>query len=246
MGRHGGGSSSGGSHGHSSSSSSSHSSSSGGGSSVRTSTSTPFYGCYNRSYYDRRGHYHTFYTSDRNYGTRSGWSFGIIFALLFITIHMLIMISGFGGTAIDFGGKVKGDSSRIQIVDNTNMLTEQEEKEVNNLFEKIYKKSGMPVALYTTDYEWKNNYIDMVEVYSEVIYYKTFKDENSMIIVFSSEKVGEFLDYLLEHQDSVAFKKLKQLQLFEITTLSAKDNFSFIEKAKIKEILDSSAKQVTF
>ena len=58
--------------------------------------------------------------------------------------------------------------------------------------------------------------------------------------------VGEFLDYLLEHQDSVAFKKLKQLQLFEITTLSAKDNFSFIEKAKIKEILDSSTKQVTF
>ena len=56
MGRHGGGSSSGGSHGHSSSSSSFHSSSSGGGRSVRTSTSTPFYGCYNRSYYDRRGH----------------------------------------------------------------------------------------------------------------------------------------------------------------------------------------------
>ena len=194
MGRYGGGSSSGGSHGHSSSSSSSHSSSSGGGSSVRTSTSTPFYGCYNRSYYDRRGHYHTFYTSDRYYGTRSGWSFGIIFALLFITIHMFIMIGSFGMTAIEFGGKVKGDSSRIQIVDNTNMLTEQEENKVSQLFEKVYDKSGMPVALYTTDYEWKNNYIDM-EVYSEVIYYKTFKDENSMVIVFSSEKVGDYLDY---------------------------------------------------
>lgn len=194
MGRYGGGSSSGGSHGHSSSSSSSHSSSSGGGSSVRTSTSTPFYGCYNRSYYDRRGHYHTFYTSDRYYGTRSGWSFGIIFALLFITIHMFIMIGSFGMTAIEFGGKIKGDSSKIQIVDNTNMLTEQEENKVSQLFEKVYDKSGMPVVLYTTDYEWKNNYIDM-EVYSEVIYYKTFKDENSMVIVFSSEKVGDYLDY---------------------------------------------------
>lgn len=194
MGRYGGGSSSGGSHGHSSSSSSSHSSSSGGGSSVRTSTSTPFYGCYNRSYYDRRGHYHTFYTSDRYYGTRSGWSFGIIFALLFITIHMLIMIGSFGMTAIDFGGKVKGDSSKIQIVDNTNMLTEQEENKVSQLFEKVYDKSGMPVVLYTTDYEWKNHR-DSMQVYSEVIYYEQFNDENSMVIVFSSEKIGDYLDY---------------------------------------------------
>ena len=103
---------------------------------------------------------------------------------------MFIMIGSFGMTAIEFGGKIKGDSSKIQIVDNTNMLTEQEENKVSQLFEKVYDKSGMPVALYTTDYEWKNNYNNM-EVYSEVIYYKTFKDENSMVIVFSSEKIGD-------------------------------------------------------
>lgn len=195
MGRHGGGSSRGGSHGHSSSRSSFRSSSSSrGGSSIRTSTSIPFHGCYNRSYYDRRGHYHTYYTSDVRCGTRSGWSFGIIFALVFITIHMLIMISGFGANAVDFGVKVKGDKSNIKIVDNTNMLNEQEEIKVKNLFEKVYEKSGMPVALYTTDYQWKNHYTS-IEVYSEVIYYQNFKDENSMVILFSSENIDGFFDY---------------------------------------------------
>lgn len=68
MGRHGGGSRSGGSHRSSSSRSSGGSRS--GGSGVRTS-SKPFAGCYNRSYYDRSGRLHTCYTSIKNFGTKS-------------------------------------------------------------------------------------------------------------------------------------------------------------------------------
>lgn len=76
MGRHGGGSRSGGSHRISSLRRSGGSRS--GGSGARTS-SKPFAGCYNRSYYDRSGRLHT--------------------------CHMLIMLAAFGSTLISFGSK---------------------------------------------------------------------------------------------------------------------------------------------
>ena len=189
MGRHGGGSRSGG--GGSSSGSSGGSRS--GGSKTRTST-TPFKGCYNRSYYDRNGKYHSYYTSNRNFGAKRGWSGGILFALVFITIHMVIMVGGFSSTFIQFGEKVNGDPSRISVVDNADILTSKEEAQIKDLFEDVYDASGMPVTLYTEDFSWKEHYNNL-EVLSEELYYSISFDEDAMLILFTTEEVDGFVDW---------------------------------------------------
>ena len=171
MGRHGGGSSSGGG------SRSSSSSRSGGSGSV--SSSKPFSGGYNRSYYDRRGKHHSYYTTDKDFGSQSGWNAGVIFGLVFLTIHMCFMLS----LAVDIGGKVKGDISRIFIEDNADILTVTQEQEVISLFKKVYEKSGMPITLYTDELRTKSKYPSM-EHYSEKLYYKISDDEDAMLILF--------------------------------------------------------------
>ncbi len=191
MGRHGGGSRSGGSS--RSSSSGSRSSSRGGGSRIRTS-STPFRGCYNRSYYDRRGRLHSCYTSSRRFGTQSAWNGGKICALIFITGHMLIMVGAFASSLVQFGGKVSGDTERIYIEDNADVLTADEEKEVLELFHEVYDKSGMPITLYTDDFSWKN-YYNSIEIYSEELYYQIGYDEDAMIILFTADNSAEFYDW---------------------------------------------------
>lgn len=188
MGRHGGGSRGGGSRGGSRSGGSR-----GGGSGTRTSK-TPFRGCYNRSYYDRRGRYHSYYTSSRDFGTTSGWNAGTIFALIFITIHMMIMLSSFGGDFIHIGKKVAGDSSRIYIVDQVDALSAQEEEEVLELLEEVYAKSGMPVTVYTDNFDWRDHYTS-IEVYSEELYYGIGYEEDAMILLYTTNSSDEFYDY---------------------------------------------------
>ena len=190
MGRHGGGSRSGGSR---SGGSRSGGGSRGGGSSVRTSK-TPFRGCYNRSYYDRRGRYHRYYTSDINFGKRSGWNGGTIFALIFITIHMLIMIGGLATGVVNFGSKVNGDVSRIRIVDNVDVLTVEEEEKTRSLLIEVYQASGMPVTVYTDTFEWKQHYTSL-EVYSEELYYRMGFEEDAMIILFTADNSTTFYDW---------------------------------------------------
>ncbi|MGN0316661.1 MAG: TPM domain-containing protein [Lachnospira sp.] len=190
MGRHGGGSRSGGS-GRSGGSRSSGGSR--GGGSGRTSKK-PFSGCYNRSYYDRSGRLHTCYTSNKDYGTTSGWNFVKIFALVFITLHMLIMVCGFMSSMINIGGKVSGNPKRIYIQDRADLMTDAEEQEVLKLLEEVYDKSGMPVAVYTETFEWKMHYSSL-EVYSEELYYAYGHDETAMVIVFSAQDKDGFLDW---------------------------------------------------
>ena len=196
MGRHGGGSHSGGGGGGHSSSHSGGSRSGGGGSSTRTSTTKPFYGCYNRSYYDRRGRLHTFYTSDEDFGKKSAWSVGLILPLVFITLHMCIMLCGFGSTMINVGGKVSGDKERIYVEDNADLLTDVEEKEILELLNRVYDASGMPVTVYTDDFTWKD-YYSSLEVYSEELYYGIGFDEDAMIILFTAEdkNIDDFWDW---------------------------------------------------
>lgn len=191
MGRHGGGSRSGGSHRSSSSRSSGGSRS--GGSGARTS-SKPFAGCYNRSYYDRSGRLHTCYTSNKNFGTKSAWNFGIIFALIFTTCHMLVMLAAFGSTLISFGGKVSGNPDRIYIEDTANVLSNQEEQDVLELLKDVYDASGMPVTVYTDDFSWKDHY-DCLEIYSEELYYGIGFDEDAMIILFTVDNTNDFYDW---------------------------------------------------
>lgn len=190
MGRHGGGSRSGGS---SRSGSRSGGGSRGGGSGIKTSK-TPFRGCYNRSYYDRRGRYHTYYTNSSSFGTKRGWNFGVVFALIFITLHMLLMVGGFATSLITFGSKVSGDISRIKIVDNVDVLTPTEEEQTLELLHKVYNASGMPVTIYTDSFEWENHYYDL-EVYSEELYYRMGYDEDAMIILFTTGNRDGFYDW---------------------------------------------------
>lgn len=189
MGRHGGGSSSGG--GGSSSRSSSGSSSGGGG--VRTSN-TPFSGCYHRSYYDRHGHVRTIYVSNADYGTKPGFNIGVIFALVFVTIHMLLMMSGFLGSLFTFGSKVGGNAERIFIEDRIDILSDTEEEKILTLLHQVYDKSGMPVTLYTDDYSWKGFY-QSLSVYSEELYYNLGIEEDAMLIVFTVGDNEQFYDW---------------------------------------------------
>ncbi len=189
MGRHGGGSRSGGSRSGGRSSGGSR----GGGSGTRTSTK-PFAGCYNRSYYDRRGRLHTFYTSNKHFGTQSGWTSGKIILLIFITLHMLGMLAAFFTSFIQLGGKVEGDKERIFISDNADLLTYEEEQEILELFGKVYEASGMPITLCTEDFTWKD-YYQSLAVRSEELYYRIGYDEDAMIILFTAEGVNGFWDW---------------------------------------------------
>ncbi len=191
MGRHGGGSRSGGSH--RSSSGRSGGGSRGGGSGARTSK-TPFAGCYNRTYYDRRGRRHNYYTNDKNFGKKSGWSAGIIIALIFITLHMLAMMTAMCMSAVTFGAKTSGDPGRIRIVDQADVLTDREEADVLTVLQQVYEKSGMPVTVYTDDYSWKEHYSSL-EVYSEELYYGMGIDESAMIILFTVNDDSDFYDW---------------------------------------------------
>lgn len=186
MGRHGGGSRSGGSRGSSRGGRS-------GGSSSRVSR-TPFRGCYNRSYYDRRGRYHSYYTSSRSFGTTSGWNAGTIFALVFVTIHMFIMLSGFSSDFIHFGKKVNGDADRIYIEDQANALTAEEEEKVLDLLQEVYKKSGMPVTVYTDNFDWRRHYTS-IEIYSEELYYSIGYEEDAMILLYTTNNDDGYYDY---------------------------------------------------
>jgi hypothetical protein len=107
---------------------------------------------------------------------------------------MLVMIGAFSSTMFEFGRKVDGDASRVLIEDNSNLLNASQEKEVLELFNKVYEKSGMPVTLYTTDFSWKDNYYS-IEAYSEELYYKMGTDEDAMIILFTSEDVNGFWNW---------------------------------------------------
>lgn len=187
MGRHGGGSRSGGSRG------SSGGGSRGGGSGARSSR-TPFHGCYNRSYYDRRGRYHSYYTSSKNFGTTSGWNPGIIFTLVFVTLHMFLMIGSFSGEFIQIGKKVNGDINRIYIVDNADALTAAEEEKVMKLLHDVYDVSGMPVTVYTDSFDWRDRYM-AIEIYSEELYYSIGYDEDAMILLYTTNNSDEFYDF---------------------------------------------------
>ena len=184
MGRHGGGSSSGGSH--SSHSSSSHSSRSSSSSSSYRSSSRPFRGSYNRSWYDRRGGYHSYYTDNVNYGVASGASKVVrIVVAIFISLHAFGMFSQILPSAVHFGKKVDGVESRISIEDNMDLMTPTEEEKVLKLFKKVYDKSGMPITLVTDDFNYM--YVsDAIEVHSEKLYYERGLDEGSMLIFFAS------------------------------------------------------------
>lgn len=191
MGRHGGGSRSGGSH--RSSSGRSGGGSRGGGSGARTSK-TPFAGGYNRTYYDRRGRRHNYYTSNKDFGRKSGWSAGIIFALVFVTLHMLAMVTAMCSTAVTIGAKTSGDPNRIQILDHAQVLTDKEEADVLTVLRQVYEKSGMPVTVYTDDFSWKERYSSL-EVYSEELYYGMGIDESAMIILFTVDDNPEFYNW---------------------------------------------------
>ena len=154
----------------------------------------PFEGCYNRSYYDKRGRLHSCYVTNSSFGTKSGWNGAVIFALIFLTCHMLIMVPGMMRSFIEFGSKIDGDASRILIDDKADLLTEAEEEEVMELFYQVYDKSGMPVALYTDDFSWKNHY-DYLVNYSEALYYQTSFDEDAMVILVVADESDGFFDW---------------------------------------------------
>jgi len=182
MGRHGGGSSSGGSHSsHSSRSSSSHSSSS-----SYQSSRKPFRGSYNRSWYDRRGGYHPYYTDNANYGLTSGSGRVIkICVAIFVLLHAFGMFGTMIPNAVHIGKKVNGAESRIFIEDNMDLMTPTEEEKALKLFEKVYDKSGMPITLVTDNFDYM--YVsDTIEIHSEKLYYERGLDEDSMLIFFAS------------------------------------------------------------
>lgn len=189
MGRHGGGSSSGGG-------GSSHSSHSSGGSrssgpSYRSSV-RPFAGCYDRSYVTRKGRVVHYYTENPDDGVTYnpfGSILSIFMALFFIGISVAVILS-----SIHMEHKLDGSKNFICVEDTIDLLTDEEEARIIEIFEKVYEKSGMPVMLYVDDDEWKN-YYNSIEVCSESLYYSLSDDEAGMLIYFSSAWSGDFWDW---------------------------------------------------
>lgn len=194
MGRHGGGSRSGGS----GSSHSSHGGGSRSGGSGRPATITstkPFSGSFNRTYYDRQGRRHLYYTNDQTVGTEPGWGIPVYFALIVTAIMFLSFFLPVLFQAIEFGSKVNGREERIAVYDNADILTDAEEAEVAGLFVDVYTKSGMPVTLYTDDWSWKDRYSSL-EVYSEELHYSLGQDEDAATIVFTIDTdATDFVDW---------------------------------------------------
>ena len=94
---------------------------------------------------------------------------------------MFVMISGFSSDFIHFGKKISGDTDRIYIEDRANALTAEEEEKVLDLLHEVYEKSGMPVTVYTDDFDWRRHYAT-IEVYSEELYYSIGYEEDAMIL----------------------------------------------------------------
>lgn len=196
MGRHGGGSSGGGSRsggGGRSSSRRRRSRRNRGGSPEIITSSKPFYGCYNRTYADKKGVKHPTYTSDKTLGTSSGWNFYIVLVLALMTICILTPLKMFANF-VEWGGKIDGNKERILVEDGSNILSEQEELEILGLFSQVYDVSGMPVSLYTEDFSWREKY-NTIEARSEEIYYQAGEDEDSMVILFTSQEKNGKLDW---------------------------------------------------
>lgn len=194
MGRHGGGSSSGGVRRSSSSRSSSsrrrHRSS--GGTAIKSSKK-PFKGSYDRSYY-YNGRYYPYYTTDEKFGIRDGFDLGMLGSLIFLTIHMIFLVGGMCITLIHFGEKIEGSRARIQIVDTIDLLTPKEEKEIMELLDQIYDKSGMPVTIMTQNFDWKDYYYD-IEDYSEDVYHEIGTDETAAVVLFTQEEVNGSVEW---------------------------------------------------
>lgn len=191
MSRHGGGSRSGGC----SSSSRSGGGSRSGGTSHRVSTEAPFQGCYNRSYYDRRGRYHTYYTTNADFGKTNVAKINSIIILTFLTLHLLVFVTALVISSISFGSKVNGSHDRIYIEDNIDALTDEEEDKVMELLERVYDKSGMPVTIVTGSSIYLD-YYDSIEHLSEELYYKQGLDEESMLLLFLRDDLdSDFVDW---------------------------------------------------
>ena len=197
MGRHGGGSRSGGVSFHSSSGR--HSS---GTNTTKTTSSVSFAGSYNRSYINRRGTKINHYTTDKEFGTKKGWNEETkpIFWVLFISMLLLSCCFYSYFTTPNNSGKVNGPINRIDIVDNEDILTQEEETKLLTLFKNVYDKSGMPITLYTDDFSWKNKYfgtneLTPIQEYSEDLYYDLGSTEDSMVILFTSETINDFEDW---------------------------------------------------
>jgi hypothetical protein len=82
----------------------------------------------------------------------------------------------------------------MYVEDTIDALTSAEEEKLMSLFQKVYDKSGMPIALYVSDSEWKEKYVDL-KTYAKNLYYNVGVDENSMVIVFSKNKIGESYEW---------------------------------------------------
>ena len=191
MGRHGGGSSRGGGGGGRSRS--------GGGSSRRgrgsyRSSSTPFVGAFNRTYIDRRGRVRRHYTNDPDFGIKRPGGVGAWISFAFITLHMVGMFIGLSAALISVGEKVNGDRANIYILDQAELLSEYEEREILSLFESVYEKSGMPVALVTDTFNWRDRF-ESIEACSEYWYYTQTMDEDAMVVFFAVDYPIEYTDW---------------------------------------------------
>ena len=161
----------------------------------------PFYECYDRTYYDKKGEKHDFFTNDVECGTRNGWNdFAIFIFVLMLILSLpllnialwptITMISKFSGYQ-----KIEGDISYISIEDNENILNDEQETELINLFHDVYDKTGMPIVLYTIKYDYKYKYESL----------NNYKKNN-----YQSEKI-----YLNKNSEDILYKVGKNYNLKE-------------------------------
>ncbi|MCR5078989.1 MAG: hypothetical protein K6B65_03605 [Bacilli bacterium] len=188
----GGGSSGGGFH--------SSGSSGGGGSSYRSSrTYFPGSTCY--VYYDSRFRPHALFTNvdpaSRKKTGIGGFVFLGIFALAPIAV---ILLSGFHNPK-----KISTDyPSSFKVVDNTSVISAEEEEALLDTFHQFYEVTGVSPSLVTIkNADWKASYASL-SGYSYDLYLNMFKDESHWLFVYADDdgNKGKYNYELMQGNDT--------------------------------------------
>lgn len=222
----GGGSHSGGSH---SSSSSSHSSSSGGGShssGVRRSAPVrmeSMRGDKRRRGYDRYAYYRSYpgpggtpyryieYYDVKRHPSRSTLIQLIAFFLFMLLFPLLTRVEGFkhplDTTTYD---------SAVLIEDDIDVMTPQEEAHLSSTLEAFRDKTGIAIAIITTENDSWEPYYSSLENYAYDLYVNRWYDECHWLFVYS-EPVGESSDFVDWHWEGMQGDKTDSLLTTSVT-----------------------------
>lgn len=168
-----------------------------GGSGVRLSHK-PFTGSRRFIYYHNRRPSFIYANKqpDNKDNARSILSIAAMFLIMGVAILFVFIVSLFSSSRLDDSNI----STKIIIEDDADIMTDEEEDELEDSLEAFHKASGIVPSVVTVNNEdWQNDYRNL-ERYAYNRYLEMFKDEKHWLIVYSEPVVPdeEFNDWYWE------------------------------------------------